>query len=185
MAAPQKKAGKEGRKVVFVDESGCYLLPAVVRTFAPVGETPVLAEKLTREHLSAISAITLEGKLLVRTQDHSFHGTEAAGFLKHLVKLVSGKLLVVWDGNPIHRSNEVRQFLGSGEGKGVWLECLPGYAPELNPDEGIWNYLKRVELRNMACQNLGQLFTEFRKAVQRLRQKHRIIRACFAEAGLV
>jgi transposase len=157
----------------------------VVRTFAPVGETPVLHEQVTRDHLSAISGITLEGKLLVKTQDHSFHGTEAVSFLKHLVKVVSDRLLVVWDGSPIHGSNEVHQFLASEEGKGVWLERLPGYAPDLNPDEGIWNYLKGVELKNVVCQDMGGLFTEFREAVQRLRQKPRIIRACFAEVGIV
>jgi transposase len=156
-----------------------------VRTFAPVGETPVLREQVTREHLSAISGITPEGKLLVKTQDHSFNGTEAASFLKHLVKLLSERLLVVWDSNPIHGSNEVRRFLTSKEGKGVWLVRLPGYAPDLNPDEGIWNYLKRVELKNVVCRDLGELFTEYRKAAQRLRQKLRIIRACFAEVGLV
>jgi hypothetical protein len=63
LAFPQKGAVEEGRTVVFVDESGFYLLPAVVRTYAPVGETPVLREHLSREHLSAISAITKEGKL--------------------------------------------------------------------------------------------------------------------------
>lgn len=171
--------------VVFVDESGCYLLPSVVRTFAPVGETPVLRAPLTREHISAMSGITPDGRLLVKTQDHSFHGTEAVSFLKHLVKIVSRRLLVVWDGSPIHGSNEVHRFLTSKEGKGVWLERLPGYAPDLNPDEGIWHYLKQVELKNVICQDLKELFAAFRKAAQRLRQKPRIVRACFAEVGLV
>ena len=49
---------------MFVDQSGFYLLPTVVRTYAPVGQTPILREKLTRDHLSAMSGITLEGKLL-------------------------------------------------------------------------------------------------------------------------
>jgi transposase len=156
-----------------------------VRTFAPVGETPVLHEFVTREHISAISGITPEGKLLVKTQDHTFDGAEAASFLKHLVKIVSERLLVVWDGSPIHGSNAVHRFLTSKRGKGVWLERLPGYAPDLNPDEGVWNYLKRVELKNVVCRDLGELFTEYRKAAQRLRQKPRIVRACFAEAGFV
>lgn len=185
LASVEKKAAEEARKVVFVDETGCYLLPSVVRTFAPTGQTPVLREKLSREHLSAISGITPEGQLLTKVQDHSFHGDGAVSFLKHLVRRVSEKLLVVWDGNRIHSSNEVREFLASEEGKGVWLERLPAYAPDLNPDEGIWNYLKHVELKNVVCLHLEQLFTEFRRAVQRLRQKPRIIRACFAEAGLV
>lgn len=185
LASAQKKAIRERRTVVFVDESGCYLLPAVVHTYSPVGQTPVLKEQFTRDHLSAISGITMKGKLLMRIQDHSFKSPDAIRFLKHLTEHISHRLLVVWDGNPIHRSNEVRDFLGSSEGKGIWLESLPAYAPDLNPDEGIWNYLKRVELRNVVCENMTQLFSQFRKAVQRLRRKRRIIRSCFAQAGLV
>jgi transposase len=48
---------------------------------------------------------------------------------------------------------------------------LPGYAPELNPDEGVWNYLKRVELKNLCCHDLLELRTQLRKAVARLRHK--------------
>ncbi len=47
-----------------------------------------------------------------------------------------------------------------GGAKRIQLESLPGYAPELNPDEGIWNYLKRVELRNMCCSGLEELRRE-------------------------
>lgn len=57
MAEAQKGAIEEGRTIVFVDESGFYLLPSVVRTYALVGKTPVLYEQLSREHLSAIGAI--------------------------------------------------------------------------------------------------------------------------------
>ena len=70
-------------------------------------------------------------------------------------------------------------------GQGVHLEQLPAYAPELNPDEGVWNYLKRVELKNVVCQHLGQLSYELGKAIKRLRQKPHTIRACIVQAGLV
>jgi transposase len=60
---------------------------------------------------------------------------------------------------------------------------LPGYAPELNPDEGIWNYLKRVELKNVCCRDLAQLATEVRKAKDRLRHKPEIIRSCVRQCG--
>jgi hypothetical protein len=58
--------------MVFADRSGFYLLPAVVRTYAPVGKTPVLKENLTRDHLSAMSGITLDGKLYMIEQDRAF-----------------------------------------------------------------------------------------------------------------
>ena len=51
MAFAQKGALKEGRTIVFADQSGFYLLPGVVRTYAPIGETPVLKEHLSRDHL--------------------------------------------------------------------------------------------------------------------------------------
>ncbi|HEV8194123.1 MAG TPA: transposase [Ktedonobacterales bacterium] len=52
---------------------------------------------------------------------------------------IRGKLLVIWDGSPMHRGQPVKDFLRQGAAKRLRLEQLPGYAPELNPDEGIWN----------------------------------------------
>jgi hypothetical protein len=72
VAVPEKRALKEGKTIVFCDQSGFYLLPAVVRTYAPIGQTPVLHERLSREHLSAMSGITLEGKLYMIEQERSF-----------------------------------------------------------------------------------------------------------------
>jgi hypothetical protein len=59
-----------------VDQSGFYLLPAVVRTYAPIGQTPVLHEQLSRDHLSAMGGITLEGKLLMMEQERPFKGAD-------------------------------------------------------------------------------------------------------------
>ena len=103
MAFPQKGAQKEGRTIVFADQSGFYLLPGVVRTYAPVGQTPILKEHLSRDHLSAMSAITLEGKLYMKEQERSFKGEDVVRFLKHLLRQIPGKLLIIWDGSPIHR----------------------------------------------------------------------------------
>jgi hypothetical protein len=122
---------------LFVDQSGFYLLPAVVRTYAPRGQTPVLYEQLTRDHLSAMSGITPEGKLLMMEQEKAFKGPDVVRFLKHSLRQIPGKLLVVWDGSPIHRCKAVKEFLAEGSAARVQLERLPGYAPELNPDEGF------------------------------------------------
>jgi len=72
--------------------------------------------------------------------------------LRLLLRKVRGKLLVIWDGAPIHRGQPVKDFLRRGAARRLHLEQLPAYAPELNPDEGIWNYLKRVELGNQCGQ---------------------------------
>ncbi len=137
MAFPKKGALKEERTIVFADQSGFYLLPMVVRTYAPVGKTPILHENLTRDHLSAMSAITLEGKLYMIEQDRAFKGDDVVRFLKHLMRQIPGKLLVIWDGSPIHRGGALKDFLASGASRRLKLEQLPGYAPDLNPDEGV------------------------------------------------
>jgi transposase len=164
--------------VVWVDESGFYLLPGRVRTYAPRGRTPVLRVPLTRDHLSAISALTLEGRLLFQVRPYSLRSPDVVEFLRLLLRQLRGRLLVIWDGSPIHRGQAVKDFLASGAAKRLQLEPLPAYAPELNPDEGIWNYLKRVELRNVRCQDLAHLEDELRRAVKRLRRKAAALRGC-------
>jgi hypothetical protein len=116
---------KEGRTIVFCDQSGFYLLPMVVRTYAPVGKTPILHENLTRDHLSAMSGITLEGKLYMLEQERAFKGKDVVRFLKHLLRQIEGKLLVIWDGSPIHRGEAVKDFLASGAASRLQLEQLP------------------------------------------------------------
>jgi transposase len=89
-------------------------------------------------------------------------------------------LLIIWDGAPIHRSRAIKTFLAAGAAERIRLERLPGYAPDLNPDEGIWHYLKHVELKNVCCHDLRQLEQELTAAVERLSAKPEIITGCFA-----
>src|SRR5579885_2261043 len=151
----------------------------VVRTWAPQGQTPVLRVPLTREPLSAISGITMDGRLFLQVRPVSYTAAAVVGFLRVLLR----KILLIWDGSPIHRGHEIKEFLKRGAAKRLHLEQLPGYAPELNPDEGIWNYLKRVELGNVCCTDLEHLSTELIRARERLRHKRGIIQSCVQQAG--
>ena len=130
-----------------------------------------------------MSGITLEGKLYMLEQDRAFKGEDVVRFLKHLMHQIPGKLLIVWDGSPIHRSRAVKEFLASGASSRVQLEQLPGYAPDLNPDEGIWKHLKWVELKNLCCESLAQWRVELRKAKERLRHKKHVILGCIRQPG--
>ncbi len=145
MARHKKKAEQDKATILWVDEAGFYLLPMAVRTWAPCGQTPVLRVPLTRDHLSAISGITSDGRLFLQVRP--------------------------------------KDFLKRGAAKRLHLEQLPGYAPDLNPDEGIWNYLKRVELGNVCCANLDQLQRKLIQAKERLRHKKEIIKSCSRQCG--
>jgi transposase len=180
----RQRAYRERRVLVFVDESGFYLLPGVVKSYAPRGLTPVLAERATRDHLSVMGGMTPEGKVYTLARQQSLNGTHSVEFLAHLLRVAGRRLLVIWDGSPIHRRAEVKDFVATTRGA-VWLEALPGYAPDLNPwDEGGWNHLKHVELGNVVCLDLEELHQAYHLAVGRLRQKPHLIRAFYAQAGL-
>ena len=180
----RRRAHRERRTLVFEDESGFYLLPGVVETYAPEGLTPVLREEQTRDHLSVMGGMTPEGRVYTLVRQESLNGMHCVEFLLHLLRVAGDRSLVIWDGSPIHRRSEVKDFVSRTRGR-VELEALPGYAPDLNPwDEGGWHHLKDVEMRNLVCRDLDELHQEFDLAVGRLRQKPHLVRSFFAQAGL-
>ena len=155
-----------------------------VRTWSLIGQTPLLRVRLTRDHLSAISGVTADGRLFLQVRQASYDSEAVLAFLRVLLRKISGKILIIWDGSPIHRAQPIKDFLKRGAARRLWLEQLPPYAPDLNPDEGIWNYLKRIELANVCCPDLDTLQLELIRARERLRHKRHIIRSCFSACGL-
>jgi transposase len=185
LAGAKSKAKRLGQSIFFVDESGFYPLPAVVRTYAPRGQTPILREWLTRDHLSIIAAVSVSGRFYSQIRECAFDGVAVAEFLRHLLGVVPGNVLVIWDGAPIHRNAAVKAFMRAGGNERLQLEALPGYAPDLNPlDTGIWHWLKNVALANVCTTSLAELKKEMRLAIHRLRRKPSIIKASFIEAKL-
>lgn len=146
--------------------------------------TPVLRPFVSRAHLSVMSGVTPHGQLYTLMRRRPLRSAECVAFLSHLRRMVGGRLLAVWDGSPIHRSHEIKTFLAGGGSQFVHLEKLPAYAPDLNPDESVWQHLKHVELRNLCCKDLDHLSVELKLAVKRLRQKPSLIQSFFAGAGL-
>jgi transposase len=157
----------------------------VGKTYAPKRSTPILRNKLSHEHLSVISGITQKGRLYIQIRDHSFKGGDVVEFLRHLLKHIPGKILVVWDGAPIHRSKDIKAFLSKESAGRIHLERLPPYAPDLNPDEGVWQYLKCVCLKNICCQDLKHLKQKLKRAISLLRSRKHIISACFERMDYV
>jgi transposase len=130
-----------------------------------------------------ISGLTHEGRLFLPVRDRAFRGTEVVRFLQHLLRHREGPILVIGDGAPSHRAQPVKDFPAQGAAARLHLEQLPGYAPDLNPDEGIWHYLKHVELRNLCCADRRELRDELRLAAGRLRHKAAVLRGCITECG--
>jgi hypothetical protein len=128
--------------------------------------------------------MTPEGRAYTPIRQEPLNGRHPIEFLLHLLRAAGERLLVTWDGSPIHRRAEVRGFVAGTRGR-VWPEAPPGYAPDLNPwDEGGRHHLKDVEMRNPVCRDLDELHQGLDLAVGRLRQKPHLVRSSLAQAGL-
>jgi transposase len=180
----KRRARREGRSLVFVDESGFYLLPGVVKTYGLKGRTPVVDEWQTRDHLSVMGGLTTCGQVYTLVRQESLTGLEVIEFLEHLGRQINGAALVIWDRSPIHRRAAVMEFIEAVGAKNLQVELLPPYAPDLNPVEWLWKHLKKVEMANLTCRDLEELHEEFHLAVGRVRGKPRLIPAFFAGADL-
>lgn len=138
-----------------------------------------------RDHLCVISAITEHCQLLSHRWTGTINGARVVTFLRHILRHVAGKVLVIWDGASIHRCREVKHFLAMGAARRLKLLPVPGYAPELNPVEGLWRWLKRVALGNVCCATLDELGDELRLAFARLRQRKDVLAACLRRPGYI
>ena len=155
----------------------------MVKTYAPKGRTPIVDEWQTRDHLSVMGGVTPQGKMYSLVRPTSLNGLHTIEFLVHLGRLGADRLLVIWDGSPIHRRAEVTAFVAEA-GDAIHVEPLPPYAPDLNPVEWLWRQMKEVELRNLSCLDLEQLHMELHLALGRVRQKPALVRSFFEGAGL-
>jgi transposase len=182
MASDKKKAGKEGRTLVFVDESGLSTRPTRVRTWAPRGQTPLIQETFGWKSLSIIGGLALY-RFYFQIHPGSIKGPQVIEFLRHLQRHVPGKLTVIWDGAPIHRSRLVQDYVASTAGR-IAVERLPAYAPELNPVEYMWGNLKQHQIGNLIATQAWDLSMEATAALRRMRRRRSIIAACYKQSTL-
>jgi hypothetical protein len=91
----QQGAQAQQHTIFFIDASGFYPLPSVVRAYAPIGQTPILHEWWTRDHLSAISALSPEGKRYFHSQDHAFNAEDVVALLEHWLREGPGRMVVI------------------------------------------------------------------------------------------
>ena len=166
------------------------LTPVVRRTLAPRGQTPVLPCWDRRDRISAISCITLSPvrghpglyfELL--PVNRSVHGEEVVAFLRQLRRQLRGPFTVVWDKSNIHSKSRVVQAWLAQHSE-VVVEDLPGYAPQLNPDEWVWSWSKYGRLSNLAAWDAQELWDHIVMALIDLKFQPKMLNAFIEEAGL-
>jgi transposase len=159
--------------------------PHRARTWAPRGQTPVLTFNFNWKSLSAIAGLTLRN-FYFQLHPGAIKSPQVIGFLRQLHRQLPSRILLIWDGAPVHRSRLVQDFLQENS---AWLqvERLPAYAPELNPVEYLWGYWKEHELANFCPRDIWELGHFASQALKRIRRRTRrpqLIAAFFRQAEL-
>jgi len=153
-----------------------------VRTWAPVGCTPVIQFHFNWKQLSMIAGLTFTD-CVFRLHEGAIRAPQIVLFLQALHRHLKRRLLIVWDGLRAHRSRLVRDYVDSTAGA-VELAFLPPYAPELNPVEYLWAWLKRHALANFCPDGFGELKRTARAKLKSAQRRQSIVAACWIQADL-
>lgn len=167
--------------LVFVDETGFLLQPLVQRTWALRGQTPTLRHRFRHhQRVSCIGGLSLSpqrarvGWYLQFYRDQNIRQEEVVRFLQHLLRHLRGRVVVLWDHSPIHRSRLLQRWLRRC--RRLHLEFFPGYAPELNPIEYGWAYLKGPSLANHCPPDGESLHTSVTAAAEEVAGQQPLLR---------
>jgi transposase len=183
LATYQKKASRLAAHLVFLDESGFFMSPLVQRDWAPVGVTPTISPR-TRHHqsVSVTAAITISPQrkrlnlLMQLYPDQSIEQDHVLAFLRAMRQQLRGHIVLIWDRLAAHRSTAVQQYLASWNK--LHQESLPAYAPELNPVEYLWSWLKRADpLANGCPQTIEEITQSVIESTQAIPTNRSLLRS--------
>lgn len=188
MARDKKGAQKRTAKLAFLDESGFSLRPSVRRTWAPVGQTPVLSTHFHWERLNVIGTLVCrpdgsEADLLLSMQPDSVTGETILDYLRSLHRHVEGPIVLLWDHLTAHHRREVSAYLAENTS---WLtvEWMPTYAPELNPVEYVWSSAKASPTANSRPDTLDEIERSLKRFRKRVASDRELLKGYLTASGL-
>ena len=163
------------------------LQPTVRRSWAPKGQTPIHKSWDRRDRLSAISAVTVSPRrrrlgLYFDILDHNIKADDFEAFVANVLRRLSRPLLLVMDRYSVHRA--AAKHLRERFGRRITVEWLPPYAPELNPDEQVWNRAKYTDLANFIPEDVEALGHAMAASFRKTRGQQWLLQSFFAKAKL-
>jgi transposase len=186
LASGKKNAARLGAHLVFADESGFLLIPNLLKTWAPRGRTPVQRHRYRRDKISVISGISVSPKrhhpgLYYQLCFQNIGQEEVCQFLRHLLRHLRGPVIALLDNSGTHKGDPLHQL--QGRHPRLHIEHFPSYAPELNPDEGVWSLAKR-ELANGRPDDLKELMKDVIRSIESIRRSPGKLRGCILQSEL-
>ena len=178
--AIRRRAKAEGAEICWGDEMGLRSDHATGRTFSPEGQTPVIPGTGQRFGCNMISAITNRGKLYFMIFDERFNAAMFMNFIKRLHRQVKRKIFLIVDRHPAHRSVKLMKWLKANK-QHIRLFYLPGYAPELNPDEELNQDVKSNAVGRQRAHNSTELMSNVRGYLRGRQRRPDIVKNYFQE----
>ena len=173
-----RQAHKENADIFFWDESGFRADSVHGRTWAPCGETPVVKRPGERQSMSAASAVNSKGAFWFATYEGGLSGELFVTLLKKLMFNRRKAVHLVVDGLPAHKKAIVKEYVASMQGK-LTLHLLPGYAPDLNPDELVWSHVKRTGVARSPLQKGEKLGPRIHEQLAQIGRNPKLVRSFF------
>jgi transposase len=165
------------------------LAPLLRRTWAPRGCTPVVRISEPHGRISVIGAITISPVrrhfcfyFQLSADNANFHAGSVVQFIEYVHRRVPGPITLLWDQILIHRAKPVKDYLATH--RSVVVEPFPPYAPELNPVDNVWSYVKYNRLPNYTPPNLSVLRQRITAEFLRLRKRPDLLKSFFKHTGL-
>jgi transposase len=177
------QATKARARIYFADEAGIRSDDHAGTTWAPVGQTPVVATTGARHQVNLISAVTPGGVLRFATINGKLDASKFIDFCRRLLGDTAGPVFLIIDRHPVHRSRAVNEFAASTKGR-LQLFFLPPYSPELNPDEWVWKNVKHDRVGRAGIDSQEDLKGKALAALRRLQKLPRIVRGFFRDPNL-
>lgn len=175
-----RQAKRERAMIYWGDEMGLRSDHVTGTSFALVGQTPIVRATGQRFGCSMISAMTNRGQLAFRVFHGTFNGPLFVDFLKRLLKQSRRKVVLIVDGHPVHRSRVAKTFVAAHATR-LRLIQLPGYCPELNPDELLNQDVKTNALGKSRPRDRPEMMSAVRSHLYRRQKQPHIIRNLFQE----
>lgn len=164
--------------IYWADECGVRSDDVRGRSFALKGQTPEIRTTGQRFGCNMISALSNRGALAFQVFEGRFVTQTFIDFLQRLIKHGKGKkIALIVDGHPVHKAVLVKLWIAE-QGGAITLHFLPGYAPELNPDE-LLNHDLKLGLAKRRPRNRAELKSAVRSHLHKRQKQPHVVKNFF------
>ena len=172
------RAKRSGAKIFFLDEAGVRSDQVLDRTWGIRGETPEVSTSGKRQSVNAISAVNARGEFWYETYTERLNATRFIELVSHFMHRRKQPVFLVLDRHPAHIAKSVAAYVQSLKGR-LELHFLPGYAPELNPDEFVWNHLRQQGVSKTPLRQNESLKKRVESDLAEVKSRPRLVRSFF------